>query len=327
MHIHMSISEQSGESVSKNRKTYIAGLSFSLIGLVMMSIREVHFATILKLIPMPVLVFYLFILSLLIFNLFAYFKKSGLLHKIRKQWIWVVGVNITTALMWVCYGYALKFIEPAIAVGIGYSIRPLSTLIIGVWIIKNYKVTTFELYCALGVGLAILVQGWVTYKGYSGVGEINASDAVFGLIMVFIAGIMTTLNNVIAKRLGNSGYDAKDLMAIRFYGLVIVSSIIIFTSDLSFYVPKDVFIEIIGIALLGITIPIMFIQMSIVRVDINTSAMLGTLSPLITFIYQIFYGSYSFSLLSLLGISLSIIFVGINVGRKIVTVDKLKVAV
>src|SRR6266480_841467 len=92
---------------------------------VVASLRDVYFATTLQAYSPLHVAAIAFTLCTLVFLSAALVRRQGLRE--RRPWLWeVVGINVTSAIAWIAYFYALKHLEPSLVQVLWAGIGPLS---------------------------------------------------------------------------------------------------------------------------------------------------------------------------------------------------------
>lgn len=144
----------------------------------------------------------LFFLSLTVLKSIKVKKSNIKLNNKRAGMNSIVVLNIITAIIFICFYYANKYIEPAIVSAIEIGIGPIIALVLSL-IIQKINILKFDIYVCLGILIGTLILVWASLSGKSGI----ASDASFtykGLLATFTAGIGMVLATIYSKKLKSS---------------------------------------------------------------------------------------------------------------------------
>ena len=174
-----------------------------------------------------------------------------------------------------------------------------------------------EVACAVGIVASLVLLSYVTIVGKSAIRVDSTALAAVGLGCAAVSGIVSAANNVVSKRLAARGFTSSELMALRFYFLIASSIACIFLNKVPLALPSNQYLTIFAISFLGIIVPLYVLQVGITKIDVNSTALIITVGPIITFLTQIANGSFNVSWYSLIGISLALVFVVTGIRFKI----------
>jgi drug/metabolite transporter (DMT)-like permease len=244
-------------------------------------------------------------------------NNKVIFSKVKRNLKDVFFINLTTACAWFTFIFSLRFIEPAIATSIITSLGPVSTLIVGYVMLKNFTARKIDIFCACGILITILFLGYLTLTNHSGVKTQSFALALAGLSCAAISGFTSAANTVVTKRLIIGGFNSSEIMAFRFCLLIVGSIFWIATNRIAVSMPSHLFIQISLISFLGIALPLFLLQKGIGKIDVNTVALIISIGPIITYLTQSIYGGFNISVYSLVGILIAFSFVVIGVASKI----------
>lgn len=194
-------------------------------------------------------------------------------------------INATSALNWIGYYYALRFIEPAIVSALMGGLGPLSTIALE-RIVRGRQLPARTYVAGSGILLGAALLAWASLSGLSGLKGISLSDSVIGLTAATIGGGSQALNTIAAKQLGDRGWTATRIMAHRFYLLIAVAALLAATGP-GFWV--DTAGQAGGVAIatvLGVIAPLWLLARGILLSEPFTVAALLSLAPIVTYIFQ-----------------------------------------
>ena len=292
------------------------GISLVALYLLMSSIREVFFALVLRQINVFVLIGIVFSLATIIFTLSLAGNLRALLTKVNNNKLNIFYINMTTAVAWFSFIFALQFIEPAIATAIITALGPVSTLIVAVMMLKDFRVNRLDIICAVGIMFSIIFLGYLTLTGRSGVKSDSLFLAALGLLGTLISGFTSAANTVVTKRLVIGGFNSRQIMVVRFYFLIFISLFWIILRQIPVQMSADQFLAVAAISFFGISIPLFALQAGIARMDVNSVALMISVAPLITFVFQYLKGGFTVSLYSLAGVLSALAFVVVGIVAK-----------
>lgn len=217
--------------------------------------------------------------------------KDSVLKSIKELNV-VIIVNGTTALMWLSFLYSLKFIPPAVAAAINAGIIPIATY--AILKVKDPKCLPARVSLFRYSMLLLAVMGLMVTTIMQSNGVVKLSSYIVGFLCVVISGATTALNNVYIKDLFISGFNAKEVMAIRFYGIIILSSVMLLLSKNSIDYAVALSYELFFAAALGMVLPLYLLQKGIALTKPTDAAVLMALGPVVTYCLQTIVGSYHF---------------------------------
>lgn len=221
----------------------------------------------------------------------------------------IIVLNLITAIIFICYYYANKYIEPAIVSAIEIGIGPIIALVLGLAHQKNMQLKLDIMVC-LGILLGTIILVWASIVGVSGVKN-DALHTYRGLITAFICGIGMVSATFYSKKLSNLGWKTYKILAHRFYLLVPVTLIFIINQKGSYIM--SVLIHnwswIVIFTFLGLIIPLYLIQVGIKYCSPLFVSITLSFGPVFTFFFQILDPRVKWSWISLLGIGCLCLFV------------------
>ncbi|WP_431803489.1 DMT family transporter [Halobacillus andaensis] len=104
----------------------------------------------------------------------------------------LIGINFSTAGVFMCFYLALKYIEPAIVGAIEIGIGPIASLII-VKIFYKQSVNIVDIFTGIGALAGSLYLVITTLNGNSGIEFQSMTYAVIGLISASLSGVFASL--------------------------------------------------------------------------------------------------------------------------------------
>ena len=305
----------------KADSSYI-GLAFVGVYVGMSALREIYFASILHSLDIFTLISLTFLIATLVFATkeLVHGQVRERARLLRAHGRDLLFINVTSAVMWFAFIWALKFVEPAVVSAVNGSVQPVAALALGALILGTMRIGKYEVVSSVGLIASIAYLAWTILTGHAS----HPSDhlqTVAGIGGAIVSGIVTAANNLLAKRLSNAGVTPSLLMATRFWLLVICCGIFVAVANpMGFDVDFTTLTKVVGIAVLGIVIPVYCLQIGISKTDVTSASMVVAGGPLLTFAFQNALGGYSFSLHSLAGIVAALGFVSVGVVSRMRTV-------
>lgn len=128
-------------------------------------------------------------------------------------------LNVSTALTFASFFYALKFIEPAIVGAIGVGGGPLVALIVQ-WYRTGHLDRTYVL-CVTGIACGSTVLIVAAILGHTGLTGIGARETTLGVTAALINAVATCLAAIYSKRLSQHGWSSARILAHRSYVIIL----------------------------------------------------------------------------------------------------------
>ncbi|MBC3208207.1 EamA family transporter [Pseudomonas sp. SWRI111] len=211
-------------------------------------------------------------------------------------------LNFTSALNWIGYFYALRYIEPAIVSAIMGGLGPVSTILLE-RVVRRRQLPLYTYAVAAGILSGTALLAWASLVGLAGIRPINVSDTLIGLAAAAAGGASQALNTIATKQLGERSWTATRIMAHRFYLLIFVAAVLAYSGP-GFAIASSTQIGGLAIAtLLGVIIPLWLLQRGILLSEPFTVAALLAWAPLLTYVFQVFDARIQWSMTSALGCS------------------------
>lgn len=240
----------------------------------------------------------------------------------------VVGINLSTAGAFMSFYFALKYIEPAVVGAIEIGIGPISSLVI-VRLLHGMKINRLDFLTGIGALIGSLFLVVSTLQGSSGLGFESIPVAVLGLFSSILSGFCAALAAIFSKRLSIAQWSSSKILAHRFYVIVALSLILSVQQGNFAQQLSTNWVWILTVSILGVTIPLYFLQLGIHYSESFFVMMSLSFIPIFTFAFQFFDPRIAISYHSLSGISIIMLFAVFSVllnnyRYKLVTKEKRK---
>lgn len=268
----------------------VLGIGCVLVFGVLQGVGAVFLSSFLQRIPLVVVLFSVYALVSIFFNLgllkeLALQRNKALDVKIgRSCWRLLVVVNLTTAASASSFFCAVKYIEPALSSSFINAVLPLATIGVDYMMCgrKRIELRTIGPACALLA--AMVLTAAVAFSDRSGVTG-DTRSYVIGLGMAAVCGCAMSITNVASRRLNDAGLSPKQIMGSRFLLVTLGSGMIAGYGDLASGI-TEYWMPILAVAVIGNLVPLYALQLGILRLRPVTVAFLIGLGPMITFVLQ-----------------------------------------
>ena len=276
-----------------------------LLAVMLMAGGKVAYGTWLGAVPSPVYVLFCFSL-ISAFFLPIYGRRTG--EFALKP---LVLLNVSTALCFLFFFYALKLIEPAIAGAVQFGIGPLLSVLITLAVTGARPRPTEALVCGgLVAGCMVLAVSAVTGAGFSS----DASNGWLGLGAILLSATGSVLITIASKNLSMRGWSSGAILAHRCY-LIVPMALALALTERGAGVPwtPSLLLTLVGIGILGTIIPIMLLQIGIEKADAHTVLVMLAAMPIFTFLLEGLSPLYVWSGLTAMGLGIIAVFIAVDV--------------
>jgi drug/metabolite transporter (DMT)-like permease len=215
----------------------------------------------------------------------------------------VIWLNLFTAVAWASFFAALRFLEAAVAESFIVAVDPLATIFFARALRRESPVSGSELAASWAMLVAAAFLGVSVWYGQSSVGVLSASDATFGIVCVLICGVANGGITVVSKRLADQGMTASQVMASRFF-LLLVGCLVFVVAGAPDLTPLlDNLGGVLLITTFGMITPMFVLQKAIERTEPITIVLVGSIVPVVAFAFQQLDTRLQFSWPSFIGVA------------------------
>ncbi|GGX71100.1 hypothetical protein GCM10007385_45130 [Tateyamaria omphalii] len=223
----------------------------------------------------------------------------------------LLGLNLSTAVVWVSYFYALQLIEPTVAFTIFSGLIPATIVVASIMRVPEASGLRNKVEA---LGLAIVVAGVVylaaiTLLGRSGFVRGNTIAALIGVVLSVISAISLAFMMIYSQRLDRLGVAPFAQYGLRFplYVLIALLAVAFGLDDKGGFEPIGLlFIVLVGVAV--IAFPVFAMQKAISLMPSLSLAAVTALGPLFVFFLQLMEGRVAYASATMTG--LAVYFVG-----------------
>jgi len=212
------------------KNTATANLSGPLLVLTFclsQAFRDVYFAGVFQGVDFFSIILLAFLLSTVIFGVLTAIRAPAEFTKLRHHVSTVLGMNVTTAVAWTCYFFALTHLEPSIVNTVHSGMGPLTIVglaALGIQRANREAVGPLEYGCYAGIALSLAGLWWVVLSGNSGLGVESLARSLVGLALLVVSGSSITVSLLYSKRLHDHGIHAEAVTAVRYVLIIVLAA-------------------------------------------------------------------------------------------------------
>jgi drug/metabolite transporter (DMT)-like permease len=281
----------------------LLGPALVLIFTLSQAFRDVYFGDVFQRYDFFVIILIAFSLSTVIFTAVTLIRAPRDFGKLRGQVGVIVAANITTALAWTCFFFALTYLDPAIVNTIHSAMGPLTVVVLGacgIALAKPKAIGRIEYAGYAGIALSVAALWWVVIGGYSGLPATNLGVSIMGLALLSVSGASITVSLLYCKRLQDCGVGADAVTAARYVALILLAgAVVLWHGKIGIATPRQFATLSVATTAL-IVLPLFAFQLGIGRTTPLTAQVIRALGPVFVFALEQFDGRMHYSLPTLL---------------------------
>jgi drug/metabolite transporter (DMT)-like permease len=238
-----------------------------------------------------VTLFYSSIFTIIFFSILNFgelTKNISLIKENKKSILWL---NFLNAIIWFIIFYSLKILSPAVFSCLFLGAIPINLFILE---LKNSKESKKNnLIIAILLFAIFILMLLLVSKDMS---ETNTSQVLkYGALVTVIGGVSAAFIMKISKKLADKNLPASLVVSLRFYGLLIISLIIIILNKPQLQLKPIILLELLALALVSMALPLYLLQKALKTFNPLYASIIITVIPILTYLFQILTGYYSFS--------------------------------
>lgn len=264
------------------------------------AVRDVYFSGVFQSISVFAVLLITFSAATAIGLTLAVLRRDGSLKVVRASWHDTISMNVTTALAWSCYFFALKWLEPSIANTLFSGIAPFTVIILntlGISISRPTPSSFSQKLMQVGLLASLAALVLIVVFGFSGLGTVDKPTALLGTALALISGVLITVSLMYCKRLNERGASPEALLGTRFIGLIILAGSFLVTETTVENLPDlETAATLVPIATILIVAPVYLQQIGIARIGPLNAKIIATLGPVLVFFMQFFDDRIDWSL-------------------------------
>ncbi|MEK4024818.1 DMT family transporter [Sporosarcina sp. FSL W7-1283] len=285
-------------AADRTQSKYMIGVAALILSAILTALSQVYYGNRVQSVHPFLFTGISFFITTCYFQWFA--RKQRLPYYWRKAISPLVKLNLSSALTFMGFYYALKYIEPAIVSSLEMGIGPLFVILIALF---QRKAVTLEKWgIAVGTLLTTFLLIYAVFTGQSATAIQWDVNVLLGIFASVACGLGAVLCTIYSKQLSNEGWTSSMILSKRFYGIILLS--FFFTYDLIFDYTLENIGWILVITFTGVLIPMYLLQKGIQYCETFLVMMSLCFIPVITFFLQLFDSRLQWSNLTLVGVLL-----------------------
>jgi drug/metabolite transporter (DMT)-like permease len=279
---------------------YARGVASLAMAAVFIGGTNVVFGSVVQDIPPVMLTFVAFTISTVIFGVVNRGRCPALDRVALRN---IIGLNFASAGVFLFLYTGLKYLEPAIASALQAGATPLFTVVVLGLLQRHWELRPAELAGAATILTGSVALAWVSFSGRSALSTQGHLGTVLGIAAVLASGLSTVFLTLCAKRLTQLGWSNLNILGHRCYVTVLgcgLLSLGVRPEDWQALAGSSAVLALF--AVLGITIPLLLLQVGIRHVAPFVVLAMTNLNPILTYLLQLFDRRLSTSPYTLVGI-------------------------
>ena len=274
----------------KNRTTAETGALCVFIFVFSSAFRDVYLGGVFQSVSVFVLLLIAFGIATVVGLTCAVARGVDGLKPLRRAPLDVLLMNLATAGAWICYFFALKFLDPSVVSTLFAGIGPFVIMFLGACgfsVAARWPSTRLQKTLQGGVIVVLLALVYIAATGRSGFQSADPMIALGSAGLALMAGALITIGHLYGKRLSDAGATADALVGTRFIALLIVAAAVIVHDG-----PADVLPAATDLAWLAlaagvlIVAPIWFNQVGMARISPLSARVITAFAPALVFALQ-----------------------------------------
>lgn len=216
-------------------------------------------------------------------------KNVILIKENRNSILWL---NLLNAIIWFVIFFSLKVLSPSVFSCLFLGAIPINLFILELRKSKASNKSNF-ITAILLLTMFVLMLSLVSHD----MNENNSFQILtYGVIVTIIGGIVAAFIMKISKKLANKNLSASLVVSLRFYGLLLISLILIIYRSTDLLIKPFVVAELLALAIISMALPLFLLQKSLKTLSPLYASIIITVIPILTYFLQLLTGYYSFSL-------------------------------
>lgn len=261
--------------------------------------RDVYLGHVFQRVDFFAVVLLAFAPSTLFFAALSFWRTPADWRRLAIQGRTILAMNVTTALAWTSYFFALTHLEPAAVNTLHSGVGPFTVIVLGwagVALAGKVDMGRAEAMCQAGAALTLVGLAVVVVAGWSGLGRPDAAGlAALGLLVV--SGASITISHLYSRRMAEAGFGADTITAVRYFFIMIGATIALVGLGRPTGVTGAFDAATLGLAAaVLIALPLYILQVGVARTPQLTAHVIRALGPVFVFALQQLDGRLSMSL-------------------------------
>jgi drug/metabolite transporter (DMT)-like permease len=262
-------------------------------------LRDVYFGHVFQRVDFFAVILVAFSISTLGFGAITAIRTPAELGKLRGQLRTVLVINLTTALAWSCYFFALTHLEPSIVNTVHSGIGPLTVIALaacGARIAQPRAMRRGERFAHAGIALSLVALGAVVLSGHSGLRGTSPAASLAALLLVAVSGASITVSLLYCKRLHDAGVSAEAVTTVRYLALILLAAGVVAGYGGMAGIGGVAELATVSLAATAlIVLPLFALQVGIARTAPLSAHVIRSLGPVCVFVLQQLDGRLAYS--------------------------------
>lgn len=279
--------------------TTMLGPSLVLIFTLSQAFRDVYFGDVFQRYDFFVIILIAFSLSTAIFAAVTLIRAPRDFAKLRGHMGAITAANTTTAIAWICFFFALTYLDPAIVNTIHSATGPLTVVVLGacgIALAKPKPIGRIEYAGYAGIAASLFALWWVVIGGYSGLPAASLGVSITGLALLSVSGASITVSLLYCKHLQDCGIGADAVTAVRYIVLILLAGAVVFWHGRTGIATAHEAVTLSVATTALIVLPLYAFQLGIGRTTPLTAQVIRALGPVFVFALEQSDGRVHYSL-------------------------------
>lgn len=236
----------------------------------------------------------------ILFTLFNIKKLPELWRLVIVNFKALFFLNLATLFSWLGTFVALKYIAPSTSIAIGFGLIAVTNFLIYTPF-KQFKSNSHLVLCVSLILLSMVLIAWQYIHSAT---HLSNHDLFWGLFWSVLAGVIGGFVGINSEKLSHAGFSATQVLATRFYLIIIVAAggFWLFPSSMPTHIDWHYYLL---ATLIVVIVPLFMYHIAIKELGSLLVSFVEPFTPVITFLLQITLLHYRFNLVSLLLLCLS----------------------
>ncbi len=248
-----------------------------------------------RLIDPIVSLFYTSVFTIIFFSILNFGELTNNITLIKENKKSILWLNFLNAIIWFVIFFSLKVLSPSVFSCLFLGAIPINIFILELTKSQASKKSNFIISILLLTMFVLMIL--LISQDMSNTNSFQILK--YGTVVAVVGGIVAAFIMKISKELANKNLSASLVVSLRFYGLLIISLIIILSRQSKLLIEPTVLVELFTLALVTMALPLLLLQKALKTLNPLYVSIIITVIPILTYLLQFFTGYYSFSVVNL----------------------------
>ncbi len=216
-----------------------------------------------------------------IIRILVYKEISSFFTDVRKNIKHSSILNLTTAIDWVLYLVALKYIDASYSNALVYGLTPISALLLS----RKFNIPSFVISLLIFVFLFLMGCNYLVLE------SLPMNNFIIGTILAVIAGIAVGGTTVSLKALSHNNVRIIDVILLRYVFTVLISFAVILIKQIPLNIDFNSLNKITLISFIFVLFPSYLVQKGFKHLSAFTVAVISSSIPVMTYLISVMMGS------------------------------------